>query len=97
MACTRSAREAAPDSRWLHYDGPWQWFFLAMAHWQLGEKEKARKWFNESVQWMEKNQLDKYRSDPGLSYGGPGVPDKEDLRRFRTEAAATPGVGAATL
>jgi tetratricopeptide (TPR) repeat protein len=31
------------------------WFFLAMAHWQLGQKEKAHKWFDRGVQWMEKN------------------------------------------
>jgi tetratricopeptide (TPR) repeat protein len=31
-------------------------FFLAMAHWQLGEKEKARTWFDRAVQWMDKNQ-----------------------------------------
>src|SRR5262249_50472820 len=31
------------------------WFFLAMAHWQLGEKEDAHKWFDQGVQWMEKN------------------------------------------
>jgi eukaryotic-like serine/threonine-protein kinase len=30
-------------------------FFLAMAHWQLGEKEEARKWYDQAVQWMEKN------------------------------------------
>jgi hypothetical protein len=32
------------------------WFFLAMARWQLGEKEKARTWFDKAVQWMDKNQ-----------------------------------------
>jgi eukaryotic-like serine/threonine-protein kinase len=32
------------------------WFFLAMAHWQLGNKEEARKWYDQAVQWMEKNQ-----------------------------------------
>jgi tetratricopeptide (TPR) repeat protein/tRNA A-37 threonylcarbamoyl transferase component Bud32 len=31
------------------------WFFLAMAHGRLGEKEKARKWFEQAVRWMEKN------------------------------------------
>jgi serine/threonine protein kinase/WD40 repeat protein len=31
------------------------WFFLAMAHWQRGEQEKARKWFDQAVQWMDKN------------------------------------------
>jgi hypothetical protein len=32
------------------------WFFLAMAHWQLGDKEKARKWYDQAVTWMDKNQ-----------------------------------------
>src|SRR5262249_20209522 len=32
------------------------WFFLAMAHWQLGEKDRAREWYNQAVQWMDKNQ-----------------------------------------
>ncbi len=30
--------------------------FLAMAHWQLDEKDAARKWYDQAVQWMEKNQ-----------------------------------------
>jgi tetratricopeptide (TPR) repeat protein len=32
------------------------WFFLAMAHWQLGEKDKARDWYDRAAQWMDKNQ-----------------------------------------
>src|SRR4051812_21330568 len=32
------------------------WFFLAMAHWHLNEKEDARKWYGKSVEWMDKNQ-----------------------------------------
>jgi tetratricopeptide (TPR) repeat protein len=31
------------------------WFFLAMAHWRLGQKEEARPWYDKAVQWMEKN------------------------------------------
>ncbi len=31
-------------------------FFLAMAHWQLGEKDEARKWYDQAVAWMEKNR-----------------------------------------
>jgi tetratricopeptide (TPR) repeat protein len=31
-------------------------FFLAMAHWQLGEKDRAGNYYREAVQWMEKNQ-----------------------------------------
>jgi serine/threonine protein kinase/tetratricopeptide (TPR) repeat protein len=33
-----------------------EWFFLAMAHWRLGEKDKARAWYDQAVQWMDKNQ-----------------------------------------
>ena len=32
------------------------WFFLAMAHWQLGHKDEARKWYDKAVEWMDKNQ-----------------------------------------
>jgi tetratricopeptide (TPR) repeat protein len=28
------------------------WFFLAMAHWPLGDRAMARKWYNQAVQWM---------------------------------------------
>lgn len=27
-----------------------QWLFLAMAHWQLGDKDEARKWYDKSIQ-----------------------------------------------
>jgi len=30
-------------------------FFLAMAHWQLNEKDKARAWYDQAVTWMDKN------------------------------------------
>jgi len=29
-------------------------FFLAMSHWQLGDKERARKWYGVALVWMEK-------------------------------------------
>ena len=31
-------------------------FFLAMAHWQLDEKDEAHKWYDRAVEWMEKNK-----------------------------------------
>lgn len=31
-------------------------FFLAMAHWKLGNKEAARKWYDQAVTWMENHQ-----------------------------------------
>jgi serine/threonine protein kinase/Tfp pilus assembly protein PilF len=32
------------------------WFFLAMAHWKLGDKTEARRWFDRAVAWMEENK-----------------------------------------
>jgi len=34
------------------------WFFLSMAHWQLGNQDEARKWYDQAVLWMDKNQPD---------------------------------------
>jgi tetratricopeptide (TPR) repeat protein len=31
---------------------PWQWLFLAMAHWQLGQKEQAGNWYAKSAASM---------------------------------------------
>jgi tetratricopeptide (TPR) repeat protein len=31
------------------------WFLLAMAHWQLGHKDQAGQWYDRAVLWMEKN------------------------------------------
>jgi tetratricopeptide (TPR) repeat protein len=32
------------------------WFLLAMDHWKLGDKGKAREWYDRAVEWMDKNQ-----------------------------------------
>jgi serine/threonine protein kinase len=32
------------------------WFFLAMAHAQLGQKEDAWKWHKKAIEWMDKHQ-----------------------------------------
>jgi tetratricopeptide (TPR) repeat protein len=44
------------------------WFLLGMAYWQLGDKVKAHKWYDQAVKWMEKNQpkaeeLRRYRAE----------------------------------
>src|SRR5262249_37319774 len=31
-------------------------FFLAMADWQLGEKKEALAWYDKAVQWMDKHK-----------------------------------------
>ncbi|HUE74171.1 MAG TPA: protein kinase [Pirellulaceae bacterium] len=56
------------------------WFFLAMAHWQLGEKDKAREWYDKAVQWMDKHQpndeeLRRFRAEAAELLG---VKDKKD-------------------
>jgi hypothetical protein len=28
-------------------------FFLAMAHWQLGHRDEARKWYVKAIEWMD--------------------------------------------
>jgi tetratricopeptide (TPR) repeat protein len=32
------------------------YFLLAMAHWQEGDRDQARQWYDRAVQWMEKNK-----------------------------------------
>jgi tetratricopeptide (TPR) repeat protein len=49
-------------------------FFIAMAHWQLGNKSQAREWLDRSVEWVE-------RRGPGLFPA-----HQKELRRFRAEA-----------
>jgi tetratricopeptide (TPR) repeat protein len=38
-----------------------QWFVLAMAYWQLGEKEQARKWYEDAVKQLPNNGPDMHR------------------------------------
>jgi Tfp pilus assembly protein PilF len=32
------------------------WLFLAMAQWQLGQRDQARHWYDRAAQWMEINR-----------------------------------------
>ena len=34
------------------------WFFLAMAEWQMGDKDAARVWYDKAVNWMDTKQSD---------------------------------------
>jgi tetratricopeptide (TPR) repeat protein len=52
------------------------WFFLAMAHWQLGDKPQARSWYDKAVGWMEENQptaeeLIRFRAEAAALLGLP--------------------------
>ncbi|HUE72287.1 MAG TPA: protein kinase [Pirellulaceae bacterium] len=50
-------------------------FFLAMAHWQLGDKEKAVSQYDQAVRWMDENQpkneeLRRFRAEAAELLGG---------------------------
>ena len=56
------------------------WFILAMAHWQLVHKDEARKWYDQAIAWMDKNQpankeLGRFRAEAAELLG---VNDKKD-------------------
>jgi tetratricopeptide (TPR) repeat protein len=53
--------------------------FLAMSHWQRGEQEKARAFYQQAVEWIDKNQPT-LENDAGRW---------NELGRFRAEAEAT--------
>jgi tetratricopeptide (TPR) repeat protein len=70
---SRAALYALEESMRLTKGGTCQeWFFAAMAHWKLDEKEQARKFY--------------HRGDQGMRKGPPDIYDKA-LLRFRAEAA----------
>jgi serine/threonine protein kinase/Flp pilus assembly protein TadD len=55
-----------------------EWFFLAMAHWRLGERDKARMWFDRAVQWMDRNlqyhdELRRFRAEAEGMLPAPGT------------------------
>jgi Tfp pilus assembly protein PilF len=50
------ARSALEKSMQHQGGNSWDWFFLAMTHWRLGDQINARRYYEQAVQWMEKNQ-----------------------------------------
>jgi tetratricopeptide (TPR) repeat protein len=73
----KAAIEALDKSRKYRKGGDASdFFFLAMACWQLGQKDDARRWYKQAVRWVEKNS-DALAKNPQWT---------EELRRFRAEA-----------
>jgi serine/threonine protein kinase/tetratricopeptide (TPR) repeat protein len=56
----QAAVEDLDKSIRLQKDGgdSYQWFFLAMAHWQLNNRDEARQWYEKAVVWMEQKRPD---------------------------------------
>jgi tetratricopeptide (TPR) repeat protein len=53
----KGAVEALARSMQLRNGGDsGDWYFLAMAHWQLRSTTEARRWYDTAVEWMEKNE-----------------------------------------
>jgi len=53
-----------------------EWFFVAMAHEQLGQRDDARRWYDRAVEWMAANQptdldLVRYRTEAAEQLGLP--------------------------
>jgi serine/threonine protein kinase len=70
-----AAIEALERSMSLGSGGdPLDWYFLAMAHWQRGEKEQARTWYDRSAAWMKERssndeELLRFRSEAAALLG----------------------------
>jgi tetratricopeptide (TPR) repeat protein len=53
------------------------WFFLAMAHWRLGDRNQARIWFDRAVRWMDRHkphddELCRFRAEAQSILADPG-------------------------
>jgi tetratricopeptide (TPR) repeat protein len=53
-----------------------QWLFLAMAHWQTGNHQEARQWYDKAVAWLDKNhpadeEYDRFRAEATELLGKP--------------------------
>jgi tetratricopeptide (TPR) repeat protein len=59
------------------------WFFLAMAQWRLGEKDRGHRWYDRAVKWMDENasdneELRRFRAEAAELLGVADGPSQED-------------------
>ncbi|RIK81805.1 MAG: hypothetical protein DCC67_07835 [Planctomycetota bacterium] len=53
----QGALDALQKSQDLRNGGDaFDWYFVAMAHWQLGHQDEARTWYERAVRWTDENQ-----------------------------------------
>ncbi|MBI1913560.1 MAG: tetratricopeptide repeat protein [Planctomycetes bacterium] len=80
----KASIEALEKSMNLRKGGDsFDWFFLAMACWQLGRKEEGRQWYDKGVVWMDKNQprndqLRRFRAEAAEVLGIQEPPPKQE-------------------
>jgi uncharacterized protein HemY len=71
----KAAVEALMKSAQLRNGGDsFDFFFLAMAHWELNEEEEARAWYDRAVAWMDRNapqneELQRFRAEAATLLG----------------------------
>ncbi len=58
---------------------PLDWFYLAMAHWRLGDRDKARSYFDRSVAWIvtrksHDEELGRFHAEAQALLGGSAKP-----------------------
>jgi tetratricopeptide (TPR) repeat protein len=58
---------------------PSTWFFLAMAHHRLGNKDKAKKWFDKASTWIKQQRQKKGDGNPNNLVSWESLPWKERL------------------
>jgi tetratricopeptide (TPR) repeat protein len=80
--------------QWFNHNG----FFLAMAHWQLGHKEEARRQYDKSVEWMEKykpadEKLKRFRAEAAELLGIAEEPDQTHASGASDEKEKSPTEG----
>jgi tetratricopeptide (TPR) repeat protein len=61
-------------------------FFLAMAHWQLNDKDQARAWYDQAVPWMDKNrpqdgELKRFRAEAAALLGLAKAADVQNKKK----------------
>ena len=76
--------------------GASDWLFLAMAHWQVGNKEEARRWYDKAIEWMEKRkskneELLRFRAEAEELLGIPAKPPGKNGKETPEKPKAASG------
>jgi serine/threonine protein kinase len=63
----------------------WEWFYLAMAHAQLGHKDLAQYWYYRSLDWVARVREERLRDVRAEAAAVLGLPDPGDRSRRASE------------
>lgn len=85
-----------------HKGNSFDFFFLAMAHWQLGNQAEARQWYVKGVESMKESQPDneeitRFRAEAAELFGVTETPpeEEEQLNKTMSEGLGAVGTGEA--